>query len=382
MRKWKRKKVREEKKKTKVNRGPTAEINLSALQHNLNIIKQIAQNRTVIAVVKADAYGHGAVEISKKLLAEGVSYLAVAYTGEARMIREAGIDAKIIVLFDRTNISEYFQYDLIPVIHDKEIAFEFSKEALKQGRALTVHLKIDTGMGRMGFIPDRAVSDALEISSMGGIRIEGLMSHFSEADLADKSYAIRQLEIFTEMKTIISKKLGYSLMTHMANSATVLSFGEALLDAVRPGLMLYGYSPFSEQYRLQPVMKVKTNILMLRDLPAEYPVSYGRTFITKRESRIAVIPAGYADGYNRLFSNNAFVLIRGKRAPVVGRVCMDITMADVTDIDGVSEGDEVVLLGRQGDDMITATELSARINTIPYDIITSLGSRARKEYLH
>lgn len=378
----KRKKANQEKKKPKVNRGPIAEINLSALQHNLQIIKQIAQNRTVIAVVKADAYGHGAVEISKKLLAEGVSYLAVAYTGEARMIRDAGIDAKILVLFDRTNISDYFKYDLIPVIHDRDIAFEFSKEASKKNRPLAVHLKIDTGMGRMGFSPERAVSDALEISGMPGIKIEGLMSHFSEADLADKSYAIRQLEIFSRTRKIISEKLGYSLMAHMANSATVLSFGEALLDAVRPGLMLYGYSPFSEQYGLKPVMKVKTNILMLRDLPAEYPVSYGRTFITKRESRIAVIPAGYADGYNRLFSNNAFVLIRGKRAPVAGRVCMDITLADVTDIDGVSEGDEVVLLGRQGDDMITATELSARINTIPYDIITTLGSRARKEYLH
>ena len=168
----------------------------------------------------------------------------------------------------------------------------------------------------------------------------------------------------------------------MANSAAVLSFGEALLDAVRPGLMLYGCAPFSGQYELEPLMKIKTNILRIKNMPAEYPVSYGRTFITKRESRIAVIPAGYADGYNRLFSNNAFVLIRGKRAPVAGRVCMDITLADVTDIAGVSEEDEVVLLGRQGDEMITATELSERINTIPYDIITSLGSRARKEYLH
>ena len=365
-----------------MNRGPIAEINLPALQHNLKIIKQIAQNRTVIAVVKADAYGHGAVEISRKLLAEGVSYLAVAYTGEAKIIRAAGIDARIIVLFDRTDISDYFKYDLIPVIHDKNIALEFSKEASKKGRPVTVHLKIDTGMGRMGFNPERAVSGALEISGMPGIKIEGLMSHFSEADLADKSYALRQLEIFSRIRKIISEKLGYSLMAHMANSAAVLSFREALLDAVRPGLMLYGYSPLSEQYGLEPVMKVKTNILMLKNLPAEHPVSYGRTFITKRESKIAIIPAGYADGYNRLFSNNAFVLIRGKRAPVAGRVCMDITLADVTDIDSVSEGDEVVFLGRQGDDMITATELSARINTIPYDIITSLGSRARKEYLH
>lgn len=365
-----------------MNRGPIAEINLSALQHNLKIIKQLARNRTVIAVVKADAYGHGSVEISKKLIAEGISHLAVAYTGEAKALRDAGIAAKIIVLFDRTDISDYFDYNLIPVIHDKKIAEEFSKEALRKGRIISAHLKVDTGMGRMGFRPEKAVSDAIEISNMGGLKLEGLMSHFSEADLADKSYALKQLEIFCNIRNIISEKLGHPVLSHMANSAAVLSLGEALLDAVRPGLMLYGQSPFSETYGLLPLMKIKTKILVLRNLPAGCPVSYGRTFITKRESRIAVIPVGYADGYNRLFSNNSVVLVRGKRAPVAGRVCMDITLADVTDIDGVSEGDEVVLLGRQGEDMITATELSGRINTIPYDIITSLGNRARKEYLH
>ncbi len=365
-----------------MNRGPVAEINLSALQHNLDIVKRIVEKRHIIAVVKADAYGHGSVEISRKLLQGGVSYLAVAYTEEARVIRDSGIKARILVLFDRTDITDFFKYDLIPVIHDVKTASEFSKEAVRSGKKIQVHLKIDTGMGRLGTNPEKAVSDAIEISGMKGIELEGILSHFSEADLSDRTFALRQLEIFNKTGKSISEKLSRQLISHMANSAGILSLKEALFDAVRPGLMLYGYSPFSESYGLKPLMKIKTRVLVIRNLPAGHPVSYGRTFVTKRESRIAVIPVGYADGYNRLFSNNSDVLIRGMRVPVVGRVCMDLTMIDVTDVNDVSEGDEVVLLGHQGNEMISAHELSSRINTIPYEIITSLGSRSRKEYIH
>jgi len=367
-----------------VNRGPSAEINLPALHHNLTIVKKIAARRPVIAVVKADAYGHGAIEISKKLIDEGVSYLAVAFSGEAKILRDAGITAKILVLFDRTDIPDYFESRLIPAIQDIKIARLFSKEAVRRRTKIPVHVKIDTGMGRIGFKPEEAVSDVVRISEMKGIEVEGLMSHFSEADLQDRSYAIHQLKIFNAIKKEIVKRTGRPVLSHIANSAAVLSFKEALLDAVRPGLLLYGYSPFKECFGecfgLIPVMKVKTRILAVRNLPSGSPVSYGRTFITKRKSKIAVVPIGYADGYSRLFSNNAEVLVRGKRAPVVGRVCMDLTMIDVTDVDGISEGDEVILLGGQGNDVVTASELSSRIHTIPYDIITSLGSRAMKEY--
>ena len=365
-----------------MNRGPVAEINLAALQHNLEIVKRIVEKRHIIAVVKADAYGHGSVEVSRRLIQGGVSYLAVAYTEEAKVIRESGIDAKVIVLFDRSDIPDFFKYDLMPVIHDIRTASEFSKEAVRSGKKIHVHLKIDTGMGRVGINPGRAVSEAVEISDMEGIELEGILSHFSEADLSDRTYAVRQLEIFNKTRKGISEKLGRPVISHMANSAAVLSLKEALFDAVRPGLMLYGYSPFSESYGLTPLMKIKTKILVIRNLPSGHPVSYGRTFVTKRESRVAVIPVGYADGYNRLFSNNSEVLVRGVRVPVVGRVCMDLTMADVTGVDGVTDGDEVVLLGQQGGEMISAHELSSRINTIPYEIITSLGSRSRKEYIN
>ncbi len=364
-----------------MNRGAVAEINLAALEHNLGIVGRIVGGRPVIAVVKADAYGHGAAEVSKRLLSEGVSALAVAFTGEARALREEGISAKIIVLFDRTSVSDYFEYCLTPVIQDLKTADELSKEARRRGVRIPVHLKVDTGMGRIGFRPEHAVAAALEISDKEGMELEGLMSHFSEADLGDRSYAEMQLKTFNGIRKDICERIGRGVTAHMGNSAAVLSLKEALFDAVRPGIILYGCSPFAQDFGFIPLMRAKTRVNAVRSLPAGCPVSYGRTFITARESRIAVLPVGYADGYNRLFSNNAEVLIRGRRAPVVGRVCMDLTMVDATGIEGVSEGDEVVLLGRQGDEEITAEELAARIGTIPYEIVTSLGSRSNKEYI-
>lgn len=364
-----------------MNRGPIAEIDLSSLQHNLGIVRKIVSRRPIIAVVKADAYGHGAVEVSRRLVSEGVSTLAVAFTGEGRVLREAGIREEILVLFDHSSIKEYFVYGLTPVIHDVKTAGVFAKEARRRKTRIPVHMKIDTGMGRAGFTPNVAVSGARRISAMEGIEIKGLMSHFSEADLSDRSFAGRQIKIFDSLRREISAQLGRTVLSHMGNSAAVLSLKEGLFDAVRPGIMLYGYSPLQKNFGLKPLMRVKTHILMLRRLPAGSPVSYGRTFITKRASKIAVLPIGYADGYDRLFSNNAEVLVGGRRVPVVGRVCMDLTMADVTEIESVSEGDEVVILGRQGKSTITAGELSARINTIPYEIVTSLGGRAAKEYI-
>jgi len=365
-----------------VNRGPLAEIDLSALQHNLETVRKIIDNRPVIAVVKADAYGHGSVEIARRLVGLGVTHLAVAYTGEAKLLRDSGITTEIIVLFDRSDIEDYFAYGLVPVVQDKETAREFSVEAVKKGRSIRVHMKIDTGMGRIGFIPDKAVSDAAEISGWEGIELVGLMSHFSEADLADRSYAHHQLKLFNEIRSDIAARIGRPLMSHIANSAAVLSFKDALMDAVRPGLLLYGACPFQEGCGLRPLMTVKTRVLAVRSLCAGSPVSYGRTFIAKKDSRIAVVPVGYADGYNRLFSNNGEMLIHGRRAPVAGRVCMDLTMLDVTGIGGACEGDEVVILGSQGDEKITAADLAARIGTIPYEILTTLGCRSRREYVN
>jgi len=364
-----------------VKRGPVAEIDLSALQHNLTILRTMTGNRPVIAVVKADAYGHGAAEIAGSLLRSGVSALAVAFTDEARLLREAGITSAILVLFDSRDPDEYFKYSLTPVIQDLASAEMFSREAQKRGATIGVHLKIDTGMGRIGFDPDKAPADAARVAGLPGIVIEGLMSHFSEADLTDRSYAMSQISLFNRVRNDISALVKRPLLCHMANSAGSLSLPEACFDAVRPGIMLYGYSPFQEQQGLRPVMTVKTSILKIRNVPAGGPVSYGRTFVAKRPSRIAVVPIGYADGFNRLLSNNAEMLVGGRRVPVAGRICMDLTMVDVTDVAEVSEGDEVVVLGRQGDEVITAAELAAKTNTIPYEVLIALGGRARRKYL-
>jgi alanine racemase len=373
-------------------RGPIAEIDLNAIAHNFKTAKKTTGTETVIAVVKAEGYGHGAVEVSHRLVKEGASYLAVAYTSEAIALRRAGIKAPIIILFDKNNIEDYLKYSLTPVVHDVKTAQRFSKEAKAEKHNINVHVKVDTGMGRLGFNMEDLEKEMSAIGKMNFISVRGLMSHFSDADLYDRSYALMQVERFNKAKSILSKKGIKRIICHMANSAAVMTLPESYFDAVRPGLMLYGYSPIQSSVKnselktlnskLIPSMTVKTKILSIRRFKKGTPVSYGRTFITARESLIAVLPIGYADGYPRVLSNNADVIIRGKRAPVAGRICMDTTMADVTEIRDVSEGDEVVLLGRQKNTAVTAFELAERAGTIPYEILTSLGNKSRRVYIN
>jgi alanine racemase len=370
-------------------RRSVAEVSLRAITHNLQTVQKIVKNRPVIAVVKADAYGHGAVEVSRQLLKEGIPCLAVAYTGEAKELREAGIDAPVIVLFDCGDIRDYFDLDLIPVVYTLDTASALSREAGKRGTVKKVHVKIDTGMGRLGLNGNCAVEDLTKISEMPGVEITGLLSHFSEADLLDRSYARLQLERFNAIREAVSGKLKRKILSHMANSAAVLAFEDAHLDAVRPGLILYGHlpiiqgssSPAFDDIDLIPAMTVKTSLLCIRDVPSGTPISYGRTFVTKRQSRIGVIAIGYADGYSRFFSNKAEMLVGGKRAPVVGRVCMDLTMVDLTDVTEAEENDEAVILGRQGNELITADELASKANTVSYEILTSLGSQSKRVYV-
>ena len=396
-------------------RGPVAEISLSAIAQNLHTVQRIVKNRPVLAVVKADAYGHGAVEVSKRLLKEGISYLAVAFTGEARELRDAGINIPILVLFDRGDVRDYFDFNLTPVVYSMHTASSLSNEAKKRETSIKIHVKVDTGMGRLGLCGDHALDDLIKISEMPGLEVAGLLSHFSEADLSDRSYALSQLERFDAVQSAISQKLKRKIFSHIANSAAVLSLETSYLDAVRPGLMLYGYSPLNQNLHIPlpsgnpPIpplekgdkggsesgglggmtskidliaaMKVRTRILCIRNMPSGTPISYGRTFTTKRPSTIGVIALGYADGYPRSFSNNSEVLVKGKRAPVVGRVCMDLTMIDLTDVGGAEESDEVVILGRQGNESITADELALKANTISYEILTTLGSRSKRTYV-
>lgn len=366
-----------------MDRGPVAEIDLNAIAHNFRIVQNTAKKKNVIGVVKADAYGHGASKVASRLLKEGASYLAVAYTSEAIELRDAGIKAPIIVLFDKDELPLYFEYSLIPAIHDIKTALSFSKIAKKRRQKINVHIKLDTGMGRLGFNNINEAAEKINtIAGMDSIEISGLMSHFSDADLSDKSYALLQIDRFNSVKNSIFKKGIKPKLCHMANSAAIISLPESHFDAVRPGLMLYGYSSLQPSVKLIPAMTVKTKILTLKKVKKGTPISYGRTFVTTKDSLIAALPIGYADGYSRAFSNNSEVLIRNKRAPVIGRVCMDITMVDVTDIAKVTEGDEVILLGGPKNHAITASELAAKISTITYEILTSFGNKSRRVYIN
>ena len=356
-----------------------AEIDLKALSHNLKIAGHKTGNKNILAVVKANAYGHGAVEISKHLVRQGVSYLGTAFKSEAIHLRESGIKTPILVFFDRENIDEYFKYNLTPVVFDLNTARKLDKEAVRHKRRIAIHIKIDTGMGRSGFTIDKALTEIPMIACLKNIELEGLMSHFSDADLEDKGFAVLQLKRFFALKKEFRQKKIIFKYHHISNSAAVLSMKGAHLNMVRPGIMLYGYG-LSKDDNLRPVLSLKSGILLLKKVPAGTPISYGRTFITKRKSVIATIPVGYADGYSRRLSNNGEVIISGKKAPVVGRVCMDTIMADVTDIAGVNMDSEVILIGSQGRAKITAQDIAARTGTIPYEVLTSIGQRVMRVY--
>ncbi len=367
-------------------RGSLAEIDLTAISYNLKIIKGMSKSSAIMAVVKADAYGHGSVNVAKRLVQDKVDFLSVAFSEEAKELRQAGIDSPIIVLFDPDPV-DIITYNLIPVIIDKKSAISLSKEAEKKNKQINVHIKVDTGMGRLGLIGDE-IQSIIEIASLKGIKINGIMSHFSDSDSKDTSFALTQIRRFNELKTELSKA-GLNIdIFHMANSAAIMSLPESHFDAVRPGLILYGVSPFENESTknldlpLLQAMSLKTRLVSLRKVPNNSSISYGKTFITKRESLIGVIAIGYADGFCRMFSNNAHVLIKGYRVPVVGRVCMDLTMVDLTDIKNiVTEQDEVVIMGRQGNEFISACELAHKAGTISYEILTSFGKMAtRKVY--
>jgi alanine racemase len=363
-----------------MHRGAVAFIDLKAVTHNLSVVRAHAPNSAVYAVVKADAYGHGSVAVSKALVAAGANRLAVAFCDEAAPLREAGIKTPVIVLFD-PDPDEVFRYNLIPVVSDFRSAERLAKAAEQNGSRLPVHVKIDTGMGRLGIFSEQEKT-ILAIASLKGITIEGLMSHLAESESADPAFSLGQITRLRELHASLLRKGLIIPYCHLANSGAILNLPDAHFEAVRPGLMLYGYGPAVAvpEMELRPVMTLTTRILALRKVTAGTPISYNRTFITRRESLIGVLAIGYADGYSVGFSNNAEVLVNGKRAPVVGRVCMDLVMVDLTDIEGVTEEDEVMLIGQQGSESITAADLAKRVNTHPYEILTSLGSRALRVY--
>ncbi|MBI4826268.1 MAG: alanine racemase [Nitrospirae bacterium] len=356
-----------------------AEISLKNLSSNLELVREKTGDQNILAVVKADAYGHGAVEVSKHLLKNKVTMLGVACASEGVELREAGIRAPIVVFFDTKNIDAFVEYNLRPVVFDLSVAKKISLAAVRKKKLVPIHIKIDTGMGRVGFAPESALKYIPKIAALSNIRLEGIMSHFSEADLKDKQFANQQIKLFKHVINSLKEKHIIFKYIHMANSAAVLTLPSSHFNMVRPGIMLYGYG-CCENEKLKPVMGIRSKVLFVKTVPEGTPISYSRTFTTKRRSTIATIPFGYADGYDRRLSNIGKVIINGKFAPVAGRVCMDSFMADVTGIPNVTQKSEVILIGSKGRNKITAQDIADHIGTIPYEVLTSIGKRVERVY--
>ncbi|HTP05777.1 MAG TPA: alanine racemase [Nitrospirota bacterium] len=367
-------------------RPTAARINLQSLSHNFNEVMHRADGRKILAVVKAQAYGHGALGVSRHLVELGADMLGVALIEEGSELRAAGIEAPILVMgaVFPEQAETIAGLGLTPVVYDMKIARAVAEAAQKQKIKVAVHVKIDTGMGRIGIPPAAAEDFIVDLVNLRGITVQGMMTHFADADLRDKRFASKQMDIFESLlKKLDSRGIAIPLR-HAANSAAVLDYRRALFTMVRPGLMLYGYNPLEGQAAgadLRPVLSLVTRIAFLKKVPAGLPISYGRTFVTKRESMIATIPIGYADGYSRGLSNRGEAIVRGVRVPVVGRVCMDMTMLDVTEVPAVSEGDEVVLIGSQGDERITADDIAVKTGTISYEVLCGISSRVPRVYV-
>jgi len=367
-----------------------AEVDLKAIAHNIRELRRIADpNSRLMAVVKANGYGHGSVEVARCALNNGAKVLGVARIDEAVILRNAGIDAPILIFGYTPPLfyKEILKFDLTQTVYSLQTAKELSSFALLHKSKIRIHIKIDTGMGRLGILPDSesALREVESIVRLSGLNAEGIFTHFSMADSSDKSYSIRQFEIFMNFIGNLKRKEIDFCVRHAANSAGIIDMPETHLDMVRAGIAMYGLYPSEETMNhnaaLMPAMSLKSIIIHLKDVPAGFKVSYGATYETKKPTTIATVPVGYADGYSRLLSSRGHMLICGERAPIAGRVCMDMTMLDVGDIAGVKQGDEVVILGKQKDTEISADEISSLIGTINYEVVSSLTERVRRVYI-
>ncbi|MBI5326302.1 MAG: alanine racemase [Ignavibacteriae bacterium] len=365
-------------------RSTVAVINISNLRHNLNRIRELAPNSKVMAIVKANAYGHGISEISKSLEKFGVDYLGVAFADEGITIREAGIKIPIVVLVPTfpDEAKKFVEYDLQASVSTYEFVSELSKESIKAGKTSKVHLCIGTGMNREGIQPGDAVVCMEKCKSISNIDFVGVCTHFATSS-TDPVFVKRQLRLFNETLETL-KQAGYSFpIIHTANSGAIANHPEAHFSIVRPGMSIYGYSPIPElakKFDVKPILELKTKVVMMRKIRSGESVGYDRLFISPKPTTIATIPIGYGDGYFKTLTNKSQCLINGKRYSLVGTVCMDECMVDVGD-DEVNVGDEVVLLGKQGNEEITAFELASKIGTIQYEILTAISARVPRLYV-
>lgn len=367
----------------------TAEIDLDAVAYNIkNIRKKVKKETMIMGVVKADAYGHGAVEVSKVLLYNGADWLGVAMIDEAVQLRKNNIMVPILILgyTPEAEIEDVVRYDIIQTVFSYEMAKMVSDAAVKLGKTAKIHIKVDTGMGRIGFIPEENIGDeVLKISKLPNIGINGIFTHFSTSDEKDKTFTKLQYDRFKYAIDEIEKKGIKLAVKHCANSAAIMDFDDLGFNMVRAGIILYGMYPsdevIKENLSLKPVMSIKTHISYVKKVGKNIPVSYGRTYYTDKESVIATVPVGYADGYIRKMQNGGRVIVNGHYANIVGRVCMDQFMIDITDVPDVSSGDEVILMGSDGKLSITAEEIANVLDTINYEVVCMIGKRVPREYI-
>lgn len=370
-------------------RSAWAEVDLDALAHNMREVKRLAQKDALVtAVIKADGYGHGAKKIAQTLLDNGADRFAIAVLDEGIELRRAGFTVPILVLgyTDKERAEEVVSYGLEQAVYSWDLAEGLSKEAARQGKIAKIHIKVDTGMGRIGLQPN---SDSVllikKINQLPNIAIEGIFTHFAVADAVDKTYTEGQYEKFNWICRELELGNVKINVRHCGNSATIIDLPDMHMNMVRAGIMLYGLKPSDEvmlgKLELKQVMSLKVRIAHVKEIEAGQSVSYGRKFIAEKKSRIASLPIGYADGYTRMLSGKAEALIKGRRVPVVGRICMDQCMIDVSGIDDVKVGDEVVLFGKQGDGFIHIDELAEKLGTINYEIVCMINKRVPRVYI-
>ncbi|MBD3347754.1 MAG: alanine racemase [Candidatus Eisenbacteria bacterium] len=365
------------------------EIDLDALESNIAEVRsRIQEGVGVILVVKADAYGHGAVEVARTAVESGVDMLGVATLHEGIELRQAGIDAPILILSPsmENETGAIVEYDLSCSVQSLAIGRALSRACVERRKKATVHVEVDTGMGRSGVLLEEAVPFVSAVAKLPEICLEGLFTHFPSSD-DDPEFTETQVDSFLELLATLERK-GLSVpLRHAANSGGVLGVphsAESPFNMVRPGLMVYGLTPSpasGADASLRQVMSFKSRIAQIRELPAGHPVSYGRTWRTSSEMRMGVVPAGYGHGYSWRLSNKGEVLVRGKRAPVIGRVTMDVTLIDLRGVPDASVGDEVVLFGRQGEDEVSVDEVAQKVGTINYEVICGIGKRVTRVYV-
>ena len=363
------------------------EIDLAALQHNfLQARRQAGDGRQLLAVVKADAYGHGAARVAPALQQAGADLFGVAMVEEGLELRRAGVSRPILVLGGvyPGQEEELLAHDLVPVVFDLDTARRLDALATADGRQVTYHLKLDSGMGRLGFRPEELPEVLDVLAGLKGLVMDGLISHLAVADDPENPFTSEQAEIFRSALSCVRQAGFAPRHIHLSNSAALFSRQFPECNLVRPGIVLYGGLPapcFAKRLDLQPVMSFRTSVAQVKKVPAGTGVSYGHRFVAKRSTTLAAIPVGYADGYSRHLSNVGEVLIRGRRVPVAGTVCMDWTLIDVTDIPQVQVGDEVTLLGRDNGQSINAEEWAQRIDTISYEVFCQVSKRVPRVYL-